>query len=74
MAITTISSIDLASDVKKFISSVSVKYSDKSLRDKILKSNNNDFLKITKTIGSDTTITNVSIVDDDYIERAVRGN
>ena len=73
MAISTITRIDLASDVKIFISKVDVGYSDDSFRDKILSTNNNAFLKITKSIGSDTIITGVVDVDDAYVTRAIVG-
>lgn len=73
MAITTITRIDLASDVKSFISKVDVGYSNNSFRNKILSSDDDSFLKITKTIGSNTTITNVTDVNDAYVTHAIAG-
>ena len=70
---TTIKSVDLAKDVKNFILYATVKFSDVSLKNKILDSRDDDFLFVTKTIDSDPTITDVVLIDDTFIEKAVLG-
>jgi hypothetical protein len=72
MAITTITSIDLASDVRNFISKVNVDYSHDSFRTKIFSTDGDSFLKVTKTIGSDTKIVNVVLIDNDYVLEAIK--
>tara|TARA_Y100000034_G_C6810869_1_gene364392 strand:+ start:528 stop:779 length:252 start_codon:yes stop_codon:yes gene_type:complete len=71
--ITTISDVHVARDVKKFISRVDVKYKDMRIKDLILSTNDNDFLMVTKKIGSKILIDDVKIVDDSYVNSVVFG-
>ncbi len=75
MADTILNMVNLASSFKDFISNNSVDYdnNDLSLRDAILKANDNDFLRVTKKIGSATTILTVDKVDDSFVNKAVLG-
>ena len=70
---TTIDIVDLAGNVKKFINHTTVKFDSVDLKNKIFNTADDDFLRIIKTIGSDTTIMKVDLVDDNFISRAVLG-
>lgn len=68
---TRIVHVGLATDIKDFIVNATVRFTDNSLRDKIMGTPDNHFLRITKTIGSNTTIIDVVDVDDDFILKAL---
>lgn len=70
---TIIKTIDLAKDVKKFVTFATVKFDDKLLKNKIFGSSDDDFLLITKSIDSDPKIIGVDLVDDSFISKAVLG-
>ncbi len=70
---TKIDVVSLAKDVKDFIVNTDVGYKTPLLKKKIFDSDDNSFLRIVKTIGSNTTIVDVTLVDDDFISRAVLG-
>ncbi|OYT56658.1 MAG: hypothetical protein B6U68_02990 [Candidatus Aenigmarchaeota archaeon ex4484_14] len=64
--------IDLAGEVKEFINSNDdVKFEKDGLEKKIMDSNNFDLLKVTKKIGSAILITNVELVDKEFIEKVL---
>ena len=69
MSDTILMDIDLAKDIKDIISYGNVLFDSPALKDKILAADNDTFLRITKKIGSDTTILNVDIVDDDFLAK-----
>lgn len=73
MAPTIIDYVDLASDVISFITTTDVDYDTPDLKDKIFSAPTNSLLRITKRIGSKTTILNVVLIDDNYIKRIVCG-
>ena len=70
---TIIDYIGLSSDIKDFVVNANVDFKDISLKNMIFNSNDNDLLRIKKSIGSKTTIISVDIVDDDFVMRAVLG-
>ena len=70
---TIIKTVDLASDVKNLVSFSTVKFNDLSLKDKIFNSDDDDFLLISKSIGSDPVIIGVELVDDEFIRKVVLG-
>jgi len=70
---TKIDYVGLASDVKNFVAIANVGFDDIGLRDKIFDADDDDLLKITKLIGSNTKIVSVDLVDDDFIMKAVLG-
>jgi len=61
--------IDLAEDVKEFVSQNNEVQIEGDLKQKINGADNDELLKITKYIGSPTKIVNVEIVDDVLIEK-----
>jgi len=70
---TRIDYIGLAGDIKAFINNSTVKFADDNLRIKLFSANDSDFLRIVKTIGSNTMIISIDIVDDAFVRRAVLG-
>lgn len=65
----TFSEIDLASDVKDFlIHGSDISCSSEDLKEIILKSGDDELLKVTKTIASPIKIIDVVKVDDGFIE------
>lgn len=70
---TIIKSVDLAKDVKKLVLYSTVKFDDVAVRNKIFAADDNDFLLIKKSIDSDPTILDATLVDDDFITKAIRG-
>jgi hypothetical protein len=71
--VTRIDYVGLASDIKDFVAIANVKFDDIGLRNKIFDTDDNDLLKVTKLIGSNTKIISVDLVDDDFIMKAVLG-
>lgn len=66
----TFSEIDVACDIKQFLSmSKDISYSGDELKTFIFSCNDSDLLKVTKTIASPIKIVKAVKVDDDYIER-----
>jgi hypothetical protein len=66
----TFSEIDFANDVKDFISmSSDVSFENPKMKEDILNSNDNQLLKITKTIASPIKIINVEKVDEAFLEK-----
>lgn len=70
---TIIKTVDLAEDVKDLVTHSTVRFNDLSLKDKIFNSDDDDFLLISKSIGSGSAIVGVELVDDDFVRRAVLG-
>ncbi len=70
---TIIKTVDLAKDVKDFILYATVKFDDVSLKNKILATDDDNFLLVTKSMDSDPKIICVKDVDDDFISKAVLG-
>lgn len=65
---TIIDDVNLATDVRRFVSKVDVNYLDDGLKDIIFDPrNDNKFLLVTKIIGSKIKISEVKVVDDDLI-------
>lgn len=73
MADTIIDVVDLAKTFKEFISYGSVKFDPIDLKNKIMTTDNDVFIRVTKKIGSATTILSVDDVNDDYINKAILG-
>lgn len=69
--ITRINDVDIARDIKSFVSKVDVEYSDDSLKPKIMDANDDDFLFVAKEIGSKTKITSVRLVDDAFLDEFI---
>lgn len=67
----TFSEVEIASDVKSFISFNSDSYETESLKEEILSSQDDDLLKITKTIASQIKIIKVEEITDELLERAL---
>jgi len=73
MADTILAVVDVAKTFKDFISCSSVDFDPLSLKDKILTSDNDKFLRVRKNIGSAITIVSVDNVTDDYATKAILG-
>ena len=70
MSKTTIKDVLSGRDVRLFVSNVSVNYKDNALKTLIydkVKIKDDDYVLVTKTIGSKITIDVVKILDDDYL-------
>jgi hypothetical protein len=66
----TFSEIDFANDVKDFISmSSDVSFENPKMKEDILTSDDNQLLKITKTIASPIKIIKVEKVDEAFLEK-----
>jgi hypothetical protein len=63
----------LARDVKDIITFSTIRFNDDALRIKIINTNDDDFLFISKSIDSDPKIIDVKLVDDDFVKKAVLG-
>ncbi|MCK4730416.1 MAG: hypothetical protein KAT28_03800 [Candidatus Aenigmarchaeota archaeon] len=64
-----IEEIELAEEIKDFISESSdVNFENEELKKLIMDTKDDELLKITKVIGSPIKITEVKIVDDDFLE------
>lgn len=59
-------------DARDFVSIVNVDYKDIAMKDTIFKAKPDDFLLITKTIGSKITINDVKLIDDALIDSLLR--
>tara|TARA_Y100000310_G_C20560222_1_gene752683 strand:+ start:180 stop:401 length:222 start_codon:yes stop_codon:yes gene_type:complete len=71
MASTIITDVLIGKDARLFVSSVSVDYEKQNLKDMIFDpKNDNNFLLLTKEIGSKIKIKDVKVVDDSFIESA----
>lgn len=70
---TKIDYVGLASDIKDFVAVANVNFNDVALRNKLFDADDDDLLKVTKLIGSNTTIISVDLVDDNFVIRAVLG-
>ena len=73
MASTNIDVVDIARSFKDIISCTDIKFSDIDLKNKILGTDDDAFLKVTKCIGSDITIISVDDIDDNYVVNAILG-
>lgn len=73
MTDTFINVIDLACNIRDFVTHSKVDFDPVALRDVVFSAHDDDFLRIKKRIGSDTTITSVTKIDDDFIKNAVLG-
>ena len=67
----TFTEVELAEDVKNFISFNSDSYTDESLKDEIFDYDNDDLLKVTKNIGSPIKITKVEKITDELLDKAL---
>lgn len=67
----TFSEVELAGDVKSFISFNSDSYDTEDLKNQIFTSDNNDLLKVTKTIASPIKIIKVEKITDNLLENAL---
>ncbi len=70
---TRIDYVGLAGDLKAFVNNSTVKFANDDLRTKLFSSNDSDFLRVIKTIGSNTTIVSIDLVDDNFVRKAVLG-
>jgi len=69
--ITITKDVNLTKDVKTFVSSVNVNYDKTAIKDLIFSTNDDTFMLVTKKIGSKITITDVKVIDDDFIETLI---
>jgi hypothetical protein len=69
MADTIIFDVDLASNFKALvINNDGIVFANNSLKDAILKADDNNFLMVKKKIGSSITILSVDLVNDDLLK------
>ena len=73
MVATIITSVDLAKNVRDFINHTNVFYANNHLRDTIFDADDDDFLRVSKKIGSSVTILSVIKIDDNFIRKAILG-
>lgn len=72
MAATITKDVLIGKDAKHFASIVDINYAKPDLKDKLFDMPDDDFLLITKSIGSKITIIDVKLVDDDFISSMLK--
>lgn len=67
----TFSEVELAEEVKSFISFNTDSYTDEILKEKILAYDDDDLLKVTKNMASPIKIIGVEKITDELLEKAL---